>query len=288
VTSPAAGVSAPRVGHRPTARELEGLAWLLRPWWWIHAPRFFDAERVPADRGVLLVGNHTLFGVLDVPLLTLGLYRLRGVYPRALGDHLHFHVPIWRDLLWRLGVVDGTPDNCHALMAAGETILVFPGGAREVFKRKGEQYQLLWKTRAGFVRLALQHGYSIVPFAAVGADECYEILLDAGDVLGSPLGGLVAPLPRVGELPPLVRGIGPTLLPRPERFYFAFGDPIDTASWQTRANDDTFCFTVREQVRTAVEDRLNFLLATRAADPGRSVAGRLHDILPWRRPLEPR
>jgi hypothetical protein len=45
-------------------------------------------------------------------------------------------------------VIDGTPENVRALVRAGDSIVVFPGGAREVFKRRGEKYTLLWGTGA--------------------------------------------------------------------------------------------------------------------------------------------
>ena len=45
----------------------------------------------------------------------------------------------WRDFLAGFGAVDGTRENCAALMREGESILVYPGGAREVFKRKSEK-----------------------------------------------------------------------------------------------------------------------------------------------------
>jgi len=75
-------------------------------------------------------------GVLDVPLMLLGLHERTGVLVRPLGDHIHFQIPVWRDLLARFGTVDGTRENCEALMRAGESILVLPGGAREVFKHR--------------------------------------------------------------------------------------------------------------------------------------------------------
>jgi len=62
-------------------------------------------------------------------------------------------------------------------MGERATVLVFPGGAPEVNKRRGEKYQLMWKERIGFARLAIQYSYPIVPFAAVGAEEsCHDRL----------------------------------------------------------------------------------------------------------------
>ena len=56
---------------------------------------------------MLLAGNHTIYGVLDIPMLALGVYEETGRVVRGLGDDNHFAVPVWRDLLTRLGAVRG-------------------------------------------------------------------------------------------------------------------------------------------------------------------------------------
>lgn len=263
-----------RLVKRPSEVELAAARVLLEPWHWLTAPKFYGVEHVPAERPVLLVANHTVMGVLDVPFLVLGLYEQRGVFLRSMGDHLHFQVPLWRDLLARFGTVDGTRANCRALMRARESILVFPGGGREVFKHKGEKYKLLWKERMGFARLAIEFGYPIVPAAAVGAEECYDILVDSDELRRTPIGPVLEQLaPKADEIPPLVRGIGP--LPRPERFYFHFGKPIETAPFAGREKDDEICFAVREQVRKAVARGIRFLLAERERDPEHELRARL-------------
>ena len=40
-------------------------------------------------------------------------------------------------------------------MNQDETVLVFPGGGRDMLKFKGEEYRLLWQGRSGFARLAI-------------------------------------------------------------------------------------------------------------------------------------
>jgi len=261
-------------GHRPTAIEMAAARVLLEPWRLLTSPLFYNVDRVPTDRPFLLVGNHTLMGVLDVPLMLLGLHELSGVIVRALGDHVHFQVPVWRDLLTRCGAVDGTRENCAALMRAGESILVFPGGAREVFKHKGEQYQLIWKSRTGFAALAIKHGYAIVPFAAVGAEECYDILVDSDELRQSPLGPVLEWLtPRPDEFPPIVAGLGP--LPRPQRFYFRFEAPIETRRWAGRAGDQTACLELRAEVARAIERAIRFLRRVQRRDPAAALAVRL-------------
>jgi 1-acyl-sn-glycerol-3-phosphate acyltransferase len=67
---------------------------------------------------VLLAGKHTIYGVLDIPMLALEVYEETGRVVRGLGDHNHFAVPVWRDLLTRLGAVRGTRENCGRLFEA--------------------------------------------------------------------------------------------------------------------------------------------------------------------------
>jgi 1-acyl-sn-glycerol-3-phosphate acyltransferase len=247
---------------------------LVEPWRLLTAPVFYGVERVPTDRPFLLVGNHTLMGVLDVPLMILGLHERTGVIVRPLGDHVHFRIPLWRDLLAHFGTVDGTRENCATLMRAGESILVFPGGAREVFKHKGEQYHLIWKNRTGFAALAIKHGYPIVPFAAVGAEECYDILVDSDEMRHSALGPVLEWLtPRADELPPVVAGIGP--LPRPQRFYFRFEPPIETRRWARRSDNQAACLDVRAEVAHAIERGIKLLKRARRRDPEATLAARL-------------
>jgi 1-acyl-sn-glycerol-3-phosphate acyltransferase len=262
--------------YQPTDAEIAAAEVLLEPWHWLTAPVLSGLGNVPTDRPVFFVGNHSLMGVLDVPLMLLALYERRGIFVRSLGDHLHFRIPVWRDLLARFGTVDGTRGNCRALMRAGESLLVFPGGGREVFKRKGEKYRLIWKNRIGFARLAIEFGYTIVPFSAVGAEDCYDILVDGNDVLKTRLGPVVERLaPRPDMIPPLVRGVGLSLLPKPQRFYFHFARPIETAGLAGEQNDEAVCFALRERVRRAVERGIALLLARRQRDPDRALGPRL-------------
>ena len=44
--------------------------------------------------------------------------------------------PVWRRLLSNLGTVNGTRENTRQLLVDGEAVLVFPGGGREVARRR--------------------------------------------------------------------------------------------------------------------------------------------------------
>lgn len=267
------GDAANAVPDPPSADDIKRGLRLIEPLRKVINPKVYGIEHVP-PQGALLVGNHTVLGVLDSPLLCAELWE-RGILVRALGDHVHFKLPVWRDMLTAFGVVDGTRANTAELMRRGEQILVFPGGGREVAKRKGEKYKLIWKNRMGFARLAITHGYPIVPFAAVGVEEALDIIVDADSPLLAPTRLLVKKVLGTPDVAPLVRGIGLTPIPRLERQYYWFGDAIQTTSVAGRGDDDVVVRTVREQTKVAIEKGIEFLLNERENDPNRSVVKRL-------------
>jgi 1-acyl-sn-glycerol-3-phosphate acyltransferase len=248
--------------------------WLTPARAW-HKPWFIGVERVDPSRPTLFVGNHTLYALQDVPHILYELKRVHGIFPRILSDRFHFAVPVWRDLLTAFGCVEGTRENCSVLMRAGQHVLVFPGGQREVFKRKNEAYRLIWKERIGFAQLAAAFGYRIVPFASLGADESLHIALDADDIMGSPIGkllqatGIADKYLRGGDaLPPLVRGLGLTWIPEPERFFVSFGPPISTSNYRRRDKNVAAMHELRAKVASSIEAQLEFLQRMRDSMSG--------------------
>jgi hypothetical protein len=75
------------------------------------------------------------------------------------------------------------------LLQRGEAVLVYPGGVREGFKRRGEKYKLFWPQRAEFVRMAAKFGATVVPIASVGVEDAVTILMDTDEVRDHPLLG---------------------------------------------------------------------------------------------------
>lgn len=254
----------------PSPRQMRRQFAVARRWFY---PEFLGLWELDLGRPALFVGNHTMFGLTDAPLMIEHLYTQYGVMLRGLGDRGHFSLPYWGDFLVRNGMVLGTPENCSALMRSGQHVLVFPGGGREVMRRKGEAYRLIWKQRSGFARLAIEHGYDIIPFGSVGPDESFRILLDGDEMRRSaPWKWLARHLPldemtRGGDMiPPLVRGLGPSMLPRPQRYYFGFGQRIATEHLRGREGEKDLVWEVREQTARAVEQQIERLLRYRAED----------------------
>lgn len=188
-------------------------------------PTLYNSDRLP-DRPCLFIGNHALFGLDGVVMLPVIQEEL-GRFLRPMGDKFLFNDPRVASALLRRGATMGHPDVGRALMRHDQDILVFPGGAHEAVKPSHKRYQLQWKDRLGFIRLAAEFAYPIVPFGLVGPDELYEYLLDSDEVIDILKRlGLWSASMREDAIPPLLRGIFGTPVPRPQASFLSFGEPL--------------------------------------------------------------
>merc|ERR1719163_143026 len=153
------------------------------------------------------------------------------------------------------GAVPVGPRALFKLMQRGEPALLYPGGVREAFKstKKGETYKLFWpegEETSDFVPVAARFNATIVPVAAIGAEEGFEMVLDADELLELPYLGeraaesaKRAPVGRPGE-----RFVTPVSVPKlPGRYYFLFGEPVDAS--QVDPNDKDACAALYASVR---------------------------------------
>ena len=188
-------------------------------------PTFIGAEQLDASQPAMYVGNHSMYGVLDSPMLIDYLYNEHQVAVVSIADHSHFYLPLWRSVVKKFGAVDGVPAYVREAMRQGYSILVFPGGGREVLKREGEQYHLIWKQRYGFLKLAQEFGYDIVPFAALGGDEVFDIGFDANKVVQHQYFQKLLQVPQLSRLlrkGEVIPSLPKHLIPKRLPFYFKF------------------------------------------------------------------
>lgn len=222
-------------------------------------PQFVGLENLDKDKPAMYVTNHNVLGVLDGTLWAAEMYAQKGIFARSLVDNLHYMMPGWRDLSAKVGFVKGSRENCKLMMDNGEHIMVYPGGGRETCKRKGEKYKLTWKKRTGFARMAIEKGYDIITVAQVGQEDSFDIVMDGDELMDTKFGGWLREkgiaekyLKDGDTMFPIVRGIGPTPIPRPERQYYAFGKRISTTEYEGKTDDETL-WTLREKVELQLE-----------------------------------
>ncbi|OBF27469.1 lysophospholipid acyltransferase family protein [Mycobacterium sp. ACS4331] len=256
----------------------------LRPVVDIARPYVTGLDNLPADGRFLLVGNHTAASFAEVFLIPHYVRRAIGGEVRMLADRAFgMHRGPAADLIAAYGGVVGSPESVRELMDHDETILVFPGGGQEIAKFKGEEYVLRWKQREGFAREAVARDYPIVPVGLVGGDDVYQSLTTRDSMWGRLIQAAHRALP--GGPPdmamPLVRGVGPTLIPRPQRMYLAFGEPISTTR-PARTAVAKWVTSVRNETKASLERLLDDLLTVRGDDPYREL-----NPLAWHRAVQP-
>ncbi len=239
-------------------------------------------DHLPRDGRFLLVGNHTQSGTEGL-LIPYAVRRELGTLVRPLTDRAFGRMPgPAADLLAACGATVGAPESARELMRHDQPILVFPGGGREIGKFKGEENTLNWRGRAGFARIAAEHDYPIVPAGLIGGDDVYRSFTTrdgAWGRLSAALSSHMAGKPDMAM--PLVRGIGPTMIPRPQRMYLRFAEPIDSTRPAGVAADD-WAESLKTRTQESLEAVLAQLLQIRAADPYRQL-----NPLAWRDAVQP-
>lgn len=262
---------------RALRRVLDAVTDGLHPVVNLSRPYVDGLENLPPDGRFLLVGNHTQFGS-EVFLIPDAVRRSIGTRVRPLADRNFGRLRgLPADLMAAFGGVIGEPENARELMRHDETILVFPGGGGEIAKFKGEEYTLRWQERSGFARLSVENGYPILPVGLVGGDDVYRSWTTRDSAYAKFSAALSRRLNgRPDMAMPLVRGIGPTLIPRPQRMYLRFGPPIDTTT-PLGVGNEQWVDMVRERTRLQLEDILADLLRLRGQDPYRGL-----NPLAWR------
>ena len=260
---------------------------------------------------VLFIGNHQLYGFLDLPLLVEEIHKQTGTLVRALAHPVAFGSQVRTRTdgepssaepsadeprgaraggfvdFEQFGCVPVSPRALFKLLRRGESTLLYPGGVREAFKstKQGEAYKLFWPSSdesSDFARVAAKFGATIVPVAAVGAEDGFEMLLDADELLSLPvLGQRVAqsaaltPVGRPGE-----RFVAPVSVPRvPGRYYFLFGAPIETRG--VDPSDKAACAALYASVRAELEGCIDYLLEKRKHDPWEAALPRVAVEASW-------
>ena len=236
-------------------------------------PLILGADNIP-NRPCLFVGNHSLFALDGMVLNPLFLKELER-FPRSMGDKFLFTNKRVAVQVLKSGGVMGHPEVCSALMKDRQDLLVFPGGAHEAVKPASQVYELQWKERYGFVKLAAKHGYTIMPFGLVGPDEFYGHYMEGQDLPDSALGKLLQRMGLLHEdirsdiLPPIPVGALGTPFPKPQRCYLGFAEPINLAQYKGKTLTKKRLQIIRSEVAEQIETQLAELLFTREQHRGK-------------------
>jgi 1-acyl-sn-glycerol-3-phosphate acyltransferase len=237
---------------------------LLNPRRRYHRAEISFPERIPASGGAVLVSNH---GRLDFDcfiLVSLILHkRVRAV--RLLADHLWFKSAAVRRIWAAAGAVDGTRENALRLLEAGELVLAYPGGVREIMGSRFGRESLEWEGRTGFAAVAIAAGVPVIPVAGIGVNSGH-IFVSSGRLLGRLLFQKVLRLgPAYDQYrDPLTIGLIPAPLPFslavhfpwPCKLRYVVGEPVYAREAPTGLDATAAEAELAARVRAAMEGLL--------------------------------
>ena len=171
---------------------------------------------IPQEGPALVVVNHSL-ATYDIALLFSAIYEETGRITRPLADNLFFKIPYLAKAVDLLGGVRGDKESAKELLRSGELVSVAPGGMKEALRSSDDKYQLVWDSRKGFVKLAIEMQVPIILAMCPRADDLYQ-------VYSNPVTPWVYEKFRV----PLfcLKGLGPTLIPKPIKLKHYLSKPI--------------------------------------------------------------
>lgn len=232
-------------------------------------------HHIPPTGTVMLVGSHN--GGLAAPDMHMMMYdwfRYFGADRPAYGL---MHPYVWKalpplaSLAEKMGAIAAHPKMAVAALRRGASVLVYPGGATDVFRPHALRQQICLNQNQAFIKLALRHRVPIIPLVSHGAHDTLIVLADVYDQMkqlhqwGMPW--LLDLDPQVFPLYlglPWGVGIGPLPnLPFPVQIHTRVCPPIVFEHYgQKAAHDRRYVQTCYDQVVTQMQQELDQLISS--------------------------
>ncbi|XP_049278541.1 transmembrane protein 68-like [Anopheles funestus] len=151
--------------------------WLMAYVWNLHSRIFHGyevtgLENLPETGPALLIYYHGALPI-DMYYLTADTMLKRNRLIHTVGDRFLDHIPGWRLVSRVMKVTSGSVQSCVSTLRAGELLSIAPGGVYEA-QFGDNMYEVLWKNRTGFARVALEAKVPIIPMFTVNIRECFR------------------------------------------------------------------------------------------------------------------
>lgn len=203
--------------------------------------RLFGENLIPRDGPVIYVGKHPRsYLYLETALLGVFAFWDSCRPPFRVLESAHASTQRSPLLSWirhQVGAIPATEDSALEVLRHGESLLIFPGGTRELY---GAPDELHWDGRIGYAHLAVAAQVPVVPFAIAGADQQHPMRITVGR--------------SSIWLPPI---------PLPVPLDFHFGEPLLPPLEPGRGEIRSAVSAYAAQIRTATEGLLAAAIARR-------------------------
>ncbi|CAH1114006.1 unnamed protein product [Psylliodes chrysocephalus] len=153
-----------------TARKTVGALWDAHGWIW-HDYEINGIENLPKDGPALLIYYHGAIPV-DIYYFIVKVLFAKNRLVHTVADHFLFKVPGFSVLAECMRVIPGTVQTCSNLLKDGNILAISPGGVYEA--QFSLHYNLMWKKRLGFAKVALDAKVPIIPMFTENLREAFR------------------------------------------------------------------------------------------------------------------
>jgi 1-acyl-sn-glycerol-3-phosphate acyltransferase len=139
-------------------------------------------EHVPSQGRMLVVGSHN--GGLAAPDMFMLMYDWFDRFGIDRPAYGLAHPSVWKyfgplaQAAVRAGATIAHPKMAMAALQKDATLLVYPGGAEDVFRPHSQRHKIHLAGRRGFIKVALRENAPIVPVVSLGAHDGLIVLAD--------------------------------------------------------------------------------------------------------------
>ena len=155
-------------------------------WGWFY-DNYFRVEtegwqHIPSQEQVLLVGSHN--GGMAAPDMIMSMYDWFNRFGTQRLIYGLMHPRVWnlnRDLARlaeKTGAIAAHPKMAIAALKAKASVLVYPGGSKDVFRLHNQRYKIELAGNQAFIKLALKYQVPIIPIISTGAHDTLFVLAD--------------------------------------------------------------------------------------------------------------
>ncbi|XP_076749205.1 DGAT1/2-independent enzyme synthesizing storage lipids [Xylocopa sonorina] len=158
---------------RNAARNVIAAVWDAHGWIW-YGYEVVGLENIPQNEPVLFVFYHGAIPV-DIYYFVSKIFLLNSRLIHTVGDRFLFKCPGWSLIADAGKIIPGTVQTCSTILKEGNMLAISPGGVYEA-QFGDAYYQLMWKKRVGFAKVALDAKVCIIPFFTKNIREAFRTI----------------------------------------------------------------------------------------------------------------
>lgn len=137
-----------------------------------HGYEVTGMENLPESGPALIVFYHGAIPI-DMYYFLARVYLQRNRLVYTVGDRFLWKVPGWGLISDVFKVSPGTVQSCATILKEGHLLAISPGGVYEA-QFGNHNYELLWRNRVGFAKVAIEAKVPIIPFFTQNVREGFR------------------------------------------------------------------------------------------------------------------